>query len=653
MGFLAPIFLVAGVLVGVPLLLHLLNPHESRRISFPALRYLQRTEREHAHRIRFRQLLVLLLRMAVIFLLVLAGARVFVRGRGSAHDPTALVVILDNSMSSGLVVGEERVLDQFKRLALQGLEKATPDDRIWVIRAGEPWDVSAPEDPAQARARVQETDVSAGPGDLSSALARARELVEGAGLAAHEIHLLSDLQASAFPAVGDGQLAGEIPVVLLAPELTTPENHYLHAVEIGGGLPPVAGQPSDLSVSVGAGGEAGGRPVPLRLVIEDRIRGASSALPGRSVVMPLGPFAEGRVEGFVETDPDALRADDRRHFVFSVRAPPTVALLGEETFFLNQALLVLEDRGRISRAAPGTAEVLFALGGAGLEGHRQGQAAVVIPASDVTLLPALNRRLAQAGIPWRAERSNSAGEARLGETRLPLELGDVRIREWLLLQPTVGNGEGAEVQVQLNTGEPWLVTGTAATGPYLLLGSPLDETATTLPVSAAMVPLLAWSTSRWSSREAQGRRLEAGSTLSVSSAATHVRTPDGTRYPIDGTQVFSATRAAGVYTVLRGDSVLERISVDPPLRESILQRLEVDDLRQHVGSKLGLVRDPGEWPDRVFLSRQGPELWKPLLVSALLLLLLESWIAAPGGSAGNPRVALEAEDRPEARAAVP
>src|SRR3990170_4213811 len=118
MGAINPLFLAAGLSVAVPLFLHLFQRQESRRFAFPALRYLERTEREHARRIRLRQLLLLVLRLAVLLLLVGAGARLFVHGRGSAHPPTAVAIILDNSMSSGLVVGERRVLDVLPERAL-------------------------------------------------------------------------------------------------------------------------------------------------------------------------------------------------------------------------------------------------------------------------------------------------------------------------------------------------------------------------------------------------------------------------------------------------------------------------------------------------------------------------------------------------------
>ena len=133
MGALNPFFLAAAVAVGVPIFLHLFQRHETRRFSFPALRYLERTEKEHARRIKLRQLLLLMTRVAILLLLVGAGARLVFGGRGASHPPTAVVIVLDNSMSSGLVIGETRVLDQLKALAQAALDEATDEDVFWVI----------------------------------------------------------------------------------------------------------------------------------------------------------------------------------------------------------------------------------------------------------------------------------------------------------------------------------------------------------------------------------------------------------------------------------------------------------------------------------------------------------------------------------------
>src|SRR6476469_5272643 len=103
MGFLSPLLLALGAAVAVPLILHLLHRHQGPRLVFPALRYLRRAEKENARRIKLRQLLLMALRLAVLVLLVLAAARPFLRRGGVGHEPTAVAIILDNSLSTGLI----------------------------------------------------------------------------------------------------------------------------------------------------------------------------------------------------------------------------------------------------------------------------------------------------------------------------------------------------------------------------------------------------------------------------------------------------------------------------------------------------------------------------------------------------------------------
>jgi hypothetical protein len=105
-GFLQPWVLLALPLAALPLLLHLIQRRDPPSVVFPAVRYLRQVSEEHQRRLRIRHLLLLLVRTALILLLVLAAANPTARTGGSAtHAPTALVVILDNSPSSGAVRG--------------------------------------------------------------------------------------------------------------------------------------------------------------------------------------------------------------------------------------------------------------------------------------------------------------------------------------------------------------------------------------------------------------------------------------------------------------------------------------------------------------------------------------------------------------------
>lgn len=634
MGFLAPLFLIAGALVAVPIILHLFQRQESRRIAFPAVRYLLRTEKDHARRIRLRQLLLLLVRVAAVVLLTLVGARLFVQAQGGAHDPTALAMVIDNSMSSGVVIDGVRTLDRLKEAARASVDEASPDDRIWVIPAGEPWEVSEPLSPAAAARRIDALDVSDAFGDLGSALRRASELLGPAlsseEIEASEIHLFSDLQASALPELSVAEWVGSHPLLVFTPEASPPDNRGLLGGLVGGGLPPVVNQRTEFTVQLqGPPSDT----VAVRLVIDDRIRGASTASPGGSAVLSGGPFAEGWVVGHLESDRDALLADDRFPFAFRVEPPPLVTVRGTGSLFLESALAVLAEEGRL-RTGPGESgpgsEVIIGVAGEGVDSPRPGQRTIVLPPEDPSVLPAVNRRLAAAGIPWSYRTVDPDEERSVAENRIPVDLAEIGIRRRYALEPADTGDPLGDVHVRLDNGDPWLVTGEAGDHPYLLLGSPLDPDATELPVSAQMIPFLQWAMSTWTAASPASSGVEAGTPLSLPSGATEILLPDGTTRGVDGTRLHLSTGRVGVYTVMAGDSILEHIAVVPPAAESVLERSERERVEAAFGEELWWIDRVSRWEGTIFRARRGPELWRPLLAALLAVLLLESWIASSG-----------------------
>ena len=626
MSFLSPLFLLAATAVAVPLALHLFHRQESRRVVFPALRYLLRTEKEHARRIRLRQLILLLVRCAIVVLLVLAGARLVFSGRGAAHPPTAVVLILDNSLSSGRVIDESRVLDRLKEGALAGLSEATPEDRIWVLRAGEPWDVAVPGSAGEARVRIRTTEVSAARGDLSSAIRRARQLIADADMEAGEIHLVSDLQATAFD---DDPASIDDPTPVLAwdgvPPPETP-NRYLLQATIGGGLPPLANRRTEISAGLAGGAPEQGE-VPVRLFVDGRVRGAAAVRSGAAAVLPVGPFPAGWVEGYIEADPDALRDDDRRWFAVPVRPPPIVAVTEGAGMFVESALGVLTEAGRASLGPASVADILILPAGAGLETPGASRRVVLAP-TNAAMMPAVNRRLADAGVEWRFRDDDTGGEAGIAESGVPVDLTGVRVRDRYILEAPAG--AAGTVLARLSDGTPWIVAVDGSRSPVLLIGSALEEAASTLPLDAAMVPLLEWIVTGWGAGGARPPA-QVGEAIPLPSAATEVERPDGTRLGIDGSLELRTPRDAGIYRVFRGDSLLDLIAVNPPVRESILDPIPADRLASRVGA-VQIVSDPDRWAGETFTRRQGYESWRLLLALALALLILESWIAASGGS---------------------
>ena len=493
------------------------------------------------------------------------------------------------------------------------------------MRAGEPWDVAVPGSAVEARARVLETQVSGGRGDLAGAIERAGALVSAAPLDETEIQLLSDLQATAFPGDAPVALPADTRLLVYQAPSSAEDNRYIGEILVGGGLAPMTNERSQVSIAVGGSAE-GVDTLAVRLVAGGRTVGATTITAGSEALLNVGPFAGGVVSGYAEIDPDALRGDDRRYFSVSVRPPVGVSLRGDGGFFLEQAIEVLARAGRAQRTPDAAAQVVLSVGGEALVRRPPGSAAVVVPPSDGAMLPALNRQLLLAEIPWRYESETGAGEIGVADSRLPVALDEVRIRRRYRL---LGNGEEAAglVQATLDSGEPWIVTGTAPGGPYLLLGSPVDADATSLAVSAPMLPLVEWMVSRWPFQSG-ARSFTVGDVLPIPAGVDAVADAAGARTPAGPGAQFVA-RAPGLYRLLAGDSLVQEVAVNPHQAESILEPIAERALDDLLGDDYDRA-DASSWRRAIFASRQGTEVWRWLLVVALALLLLESRVAAAG-----------------------
>src|SRR5579884_303044 len=133
MTFLAPFYLFLSAAIAVPLLIHLLRRRIGARVDFPAARYLARAEREHSRTLRIRNLLLMLLRVLALLAIAVAAARPVASWVGSGHAPTAIAIVVDNSMSTSAVVNGRPLLDQFKRMANEVLSNANASDRLWLV----------------------------------------------------------------------------------------------------------------------------------------------------------------------------------------------------------------------------------------------------------------------------------------------------------------------------------------------------------------------------------------------------------------------------------------------------------------------------------------------------------------------------------------
>ncbi|HLB81732.1 MAG TPA: BatA domain-containing protein, partial [Gemmatimonadales bacterium] len=337
--FLHPLALLGLAAAAIPALLHLLERRIPPEAEFPPLRYLSEAERQSARRLKLRHLLLLLLRTALIALIALAAARPLVpapapMGRAGVHPRTALVVILDNSVSSGVVVDGRPLLDRLRAAARSSLAAAAASDRLWLVLA----DGIARAGTREALlATVDSAGVSTRRLDLTAAVRDAARLVNAEPLEAREVHVMSDLQRTALGPGRAGVTRG-IRVLVLAAGSRVPANRGVGSARV-----------SDGAVAASVVGTSGAGAVAVTLRVRGREVGRALAAPGSAVSITLPRVAPGWWVGEATLDPDELRADDRRVFAWRVAPPARATASSGAGPFVAAALAVLEQGQRVRR----------------------------------------------------------------------------------------------------------------------------------------------------------------------------------------------------------------------------------------------------------------------------------------------------------------
>ena len=102
MVFLTPIFLLGLLAAMIPIAIHLIRREKPPKVMFSTIRFLKKTSKKLILFQHLSQILLLLLRSAVIVLLVMAFARPLINqsmARLLDADPQSAVILLDLSMS--------------------------------------------------------------------------------------------------------------------------------------------------------------------------------------------------------------------------------------------------------------------------------------------------------------------------------------------------------------------------------------------------------------------------------------------------------------------------------------------------------------------------------------------------------------------------
>lgn len=540
MSFLHPWMLAGLAAAAIPIILHLIARRQPPTVVFPAVRYLLDTTREHQHRLRFRNLLLLLVRTALIVAIILAAAGPSVPVTGvPGHLPSALVLIADNSVSSGAMAGGTSRLDEIKQAAHDVLDRATPEDGLWLITADR---VAVSGDRAGLSRRIDSllpTDFRL---DLGQAISQADAILAGEERPG-EIFLITDLQLSAVSPADP-----QVPLVVVRPSGGSIRN-------VGVGDLATGSQPWQIdggTIMVTVVGDSG--TAALTVKAGNRPERQTLAPSGTPVAVAIGGLPPGWWPVEAVLDPDELRADDRR--LTALRIAPVAAVSWDEAdHYPATAVRVLEANGRLNRGA----EVRL--------GNLGGQYSIVFPPADQAELGALNRALERRGIGW-----HYGGQvlASVPSDSSAL-LGSVDVHRRYRLESTGSGRTGVLVTVG---GEPWIVR----EADVVLIGSRIDPEWTSLPISAEFMPFMDALVNRVARGEVSLLKAAPGEAVLLPDLAVEVVREDG-RWAVEGGAPFRPP-ATGLYYLVAGSDTIGALAANIDSRESLLDPADDRAIRQ-------------------------------------------------------------------------
>ena len=303
--FLNPAFFWPGVaLVSVPIIIHLINRLQYRRVRFAAMEFLLASEQKNRRRVLLEQLLLLLLRIIIVLLLMALIARMILsadeltlfRGAKSHH-----VVLLDDSGSMRDRIGDTSAFDDAKavvrRLVSEGANRPGTQ-RLTLLLASRPDETLAGLSERdindalvdEVSTRLEDLPCTHQTVDMAAALEAVKQRLAGDQTDLKQLHVISDFRrrdwfdnksiAAVLRTLDENDVAVNLVRAVESPHENLAVTELSGAVEVAAAGVPVAFQVKVANYGTRAAEgvrvamTVDGRPVPRNVVFESIEAGA-------------------------------------------------------------------------------------------------------------------------------------------------------------------------------------------------------------------------------------------------------------------------------------------------------------------------------------------------------------------------------------------
>ncbi len=347
--FLNSYILPALALAALPILIHLLTRHKIKEQQFSDIKFLEEIHRKRMKRMRLRQWLILLLRTLIILFIVAAFARPTIRGINfggvGSHEKTAVAILLDDSYSTGAVRGGTDVFTFEKAAANKILSLLEEGDvaAVGIFDENVRWLNPKPSRFFKNLAAMLDTvSISDFGTDVPNAIAEGQKMLASYSAPNKEIYVLTDGTAKGWHTQSTFDTTSQISIYVLPIPPDRLDNRTIVAAE----FPPQlleTGNSFDIGAVIKNNGKAV-KGVVASLVLDGK-KSSQTILDipaGAQITANLSgmPSSGGFHWGYTEISEDNLHADNRRYITFRIPKSVKVLIVGnaEQRKFFRLAL---------------------------------------------------------------------------------------------------------------------------------------------------------------------------------------------------------------------------------------------------------------------------------------------------------------------------
>jgi len=632
MSFLNPGVLFFLPLAALPLIIHLIGRRRYQIINFSSLRFLKNMQNDVIRRLRLRQILLLLLRTLLIFLLIFSFARPYRAAKAPGlfiRKGTTVYFVIDNSASMNLVAQGRSLLELGTAMLLTTTAETEFPVIVKILTASSPRQFlfQAPvSDMNQLRKALATVPRSEMAGDLTAALHTVIGTIKAEREFNAVVWMVSDWQKSNWKSAKFSLEPTYLSAfheyhlrLFLMPVWVEATNFAVSDLHLSGALPE-PNAPVAITTQIANWGSRS-RECGVSLFVEQERAGQTlinlPATSKKQVQFEFIPLTTGKLSAYVQIGDDDNHGDNRRYCIVTVPEQVRIAVVGRtanDTRYLFKALSAgFAESAKAEYLPLGTLgtvdltkyDLLIFSNVDELPSGAQASLTSYIERGKGILLwlgpdcreETYNRYWAEKyGFPrWHGLRT-AGGSAYLKIGRYDTE-HQLFNTLWLpeakpgssphfFTIPGILTGRNQKVLMAFDDGTPFIVEANRA----LLFATGLHESWSDLPLTGFFPAILSRAARYLANLSLEKTEYEAGDSLrferlvGAPDSRVWVETPSGKRfYPEYRSRttdyIFTQTTETGVYNVYQGGRTIRRFAVNVPTGECESEWFTSEDLK--------------------------------------------------------------------------